>query len=925
MVTDVDEKGKEKDGSSANKTGAHTPSTEPNSSDESTKNIFPVYKAKYSGVDVYELAHPTGSVMKRKQDNWVNATHILKAAKFAKAKRTRILEKDVMGKVHEKIQGGFGKYQGTWVPMDVAEELSVRYDVYDELKNLLEYSVKEGGAEPELAPKHTHAVKKDSKNSSLKEASAAKKKKSVSEKLKKEKSGVVIPINAASAGSAYEYKKDISSANSINNNSTGLRAFLPDENYLSNSNLFSLGTKRSFTEMDNSDSRGGTASKHTKPVKLQRSNTNKNSLMVAEPHHFSSGLNSPISNHNMLPYLSSSAGANNGVQSQMPLQATRTNSIKLPSLVAAANVALSPNFSGNNGIKLKPNSQSQTYSPSQSQNFGHLFRPATRMNSFNNNNGISLKYISGNQTMNDDINMNNNGNNNGLLPSLSTLSSQKRNITYSPPVFNKPYLSNTPSFLQTPRVTNSGNAPKASTANYRQTPLKLDDGLSSDIEPMTPFFNSKQALHQRQNSIDLATKLTSNTIFPMKYENVLVQELIQSILTNEKVDLEKIINDTQFEQFQSFKIVNSPIDSMGNTLLHLACGTGSVEIVDLILNNCEVNPYQINKRGESCVMQAFIFKNCNEKKSLIQVIELFGEEKWKQIVRIRDAKGENLMHLTIRFCQRYKSGNEYLKLLIDKLEPELVKELLMEQSYENGDTPLHLCQEFKDFDNFQMIVEKLKVKFENNFHLYNGFLNNYLYTIKNKNGVTCQNEGYAVEQHGDKEENAYYLKGFAKINCEIIPTVQLHLMDLLNKRQQKYCLNNSKIKMAQQELKMLNSEIMKLNKYNNEIDEMKFMLELNNLHNEICIKKLENIEEMSLNKPKSIVSDINTKLSKLKELKIMLNEKHKVSVQCYKENRDVENTMIDNCKKLVSKYMEVEIENINENMIDTMIKDLDKD
>ena len=85
-----------------------------------SKQGFAIYKAKYSNVDVYELAHPTGSIMKRKVDDWVNATHILKAANFAKAKRTRILEKDVMGEEHEKVQGGFGKYQGTWVPLSLA-------------------------------------------------------------------------------------------------------------------------------------------------------------------------------------------------------------------------------------------------------------------------------------------------------------------------------------------------------------------------------------------------------------------------------------------------------------------------------------------------------------------------------------------------------------------------------------------------------------------------------------------------------------------------------------------------------------------------------------------------------------------------------------------------------------------------------------
>lgn len=131
-----------------------------------------IYSAKYSGVDVYEFIHPTGSVMKRKTDDWVNATHILKAAKFAKAKRTRILEKEVIKEVHEKVQGGFGKYQGTWVPLDIATRLANKFDVYEELKPLFDFKQSNGSESPPQAPKHHHASRSDStKKRAVKSAS----------------------------------------------------------------------------------------------------------------------------------------------------------------------------------------------------------------------------------------------------------------------------------------------------------------------------------------------------------------------------------------------------------------------------------------------------------------------------------------------------------------------------------------------------------------------------------------------------------------------------------------------------------------------------------------------------------------------------------------------------------------------------------
>jgi transcription factor MBP1 len=51
-------------------------------------------------------------VMRRRHDDWINATHILKAAGFDKPARTRILEREVQKELHEKVQGGYGKYQG---------------------------------------------------------------------------------------------------------------------------------------------------------------------------------------------------------------------------------------------------------------------------------------------------------------------------------------------------------------------------------------------------------------------------------------------------------------------------------------------------------------------------------------------------------------------------------------------------------------------------------------------------------------------------------------------------------------------------------------------------------------------------------------------------------------------------------------------
>lgn len=122
------------------------------------KTLDHIYSATYSNVPVFEFVTEEGPVMRRKSDSWINATHILKIAKFPKARRTRILEKDVQTGIHEKVQGGYGKYQGTYVPLELGAEIAKGFGVYETLRPIFEFQYIEGKSEtPPPAPKHSHA------------------------------------------------------------------------------------------------------------------------------------------------------------------------------------------------------------------------------------------------------------------------------------------------------------------------------------------------------------------------------------------------------------------------------------------------------------------------------------------------------------------------------------------------------------------------------------------------------------------------------------------------------------------------------------------------------------------------------------------------------------------------------------------------
>jgi len=98
-----------------------------------------IYSAVYSGVSVFEMNARGIAVMRRRSDSYLNATQILKVAGIEKGKRTKILEREVLIGEHEKVQGGYGKYQGTWIPFEKGKELAERYEVAQYLLPIFEY------------------------------------------------------------------------------------------------------------------------------------------------------------------------------------------------------------------------------------------------------------------------------------------------------------------------------------------------------------------------------------------------------------------------------------------------------------------------------------------------------------------------------------------------------------------------------------------------------------------------------------------------------------------------------------------------------------------------------------------------------------------------------------------------------------------
>ncbi|KAI9209314.1 uncharacterized protein BJ171DRAFT_113144 [Polychytrium aggregatum] len=120
-----------------------------------------VFLAIYSGIKVYELLKDCIPVMRRCVDDFINATQVLKAAGLNKCQRNTVIQKEVQKQiVHDKVQGGYNKFQGTWIPLDVARKLSQKYNVYEDLKPLFDFdpSVQKATRRPPGTAHHVAAT-----------------------------------------------------------------------------------------------------------------------------------------------------------------------------------------------------------------------------------------------------------------------------------------------------------------------------------------------------------------------------------------------------------------------------------------------------------------------------------------------------------------------------------------------------------------------------------------------------------------------------------------------------------------------------------------------------------------------------------------------------------------------------------------------
>lgn len=96
-------------------------------------------QATYAQTPVWEIFVRNNPIIRRQDDSWVNATQLLRAGGIERPSRTGIMDKFIKSESdYRRVQGGFGKFQGTWVPLHIAIGMANEVRVMDDLQPLLQ-------------------------------------------------------------------------------------------------------------------------------------------------------------------------------------------------------------------------------------------------------------------------------------------------------------------------------------------------------------------------------------------------------------------------------------------------------------------------------------------------------------------------------------------------------------------------------------------------------------------------------------------------------------------------------------------------------------------------------------------------------------------------------------------------------------------
>lgn len=614
--------------------------------------------ATYANTDVYECyvrGQESRILMRRCKNDWINMTQVFKIANFSKAQRTKILEKEATNMEHEKVQGGYGRFQGTWVPLSVANMLVEKYKVENPVvQTLLEFKL-----DPMNPPL------KRTKNSILRKSSPGAKIFSPSSYNKTPKK----PNNGNTTSSSTATAKLAKKSHSLQVNPSPLQNL-----------VYRTPRRPSNSDPQAPDTDIETTIAKDDPGSVIKNNNN-NSYLSKKNDLTPMGSNGYASTQKPLQFFHNKTGHG----SIGTFDSSNNNNNHNPSYQGTNSNKNSENSSFLRFVSVDPNSSSNT---NLNQN--------VPMITINNSKGLNNTFDSKTHITKNQFN-------------IDTQKKRKRKEFGSTMSFEKEnkFVFSNPSEMQTPEIDSNilrstqDKTQQAFNAMKKRQRFLQQPGDHQDDKYFQAYnlenANILQGYTNHARSLGTSDSETS-TLMPQSAPNVFTvlshedyKDLLLQVLSEDtSSNTDDYVLPRALYTLPAGYDLNQPIDDQGHTALHWATAMANVPLVKLLLG-LGSHPLSLNNQGFNSITKSVFYNNCYKTGVFLPLLEIL-----KNCLVSPDANGRLPIHYLVELSVNKSKDpeiiNSYLFEIINFLgnnDNELLKTCL---NYPDiiGNTPLHL-------------------------------------------------------------------------------------------------------------------------------------------------------------------------------------------------------------------------------------------
>lgn len=616
--------------------------------------------ATYSETDVYECyirGFETKIVMRRTKDDWINITQVFKIAQFSKTKRTKILEKESNDMQHEKVQGGYGRFQGTWIPLDSAKFLVNKYEIIDPVVN----SILTFQFDPNNPPP------KRSKNSILRKTSPGTKITSPSSYNKTPRKKNSNSSTSTTTTAANKKGKKNASINQPNPSPLQNLVFQTPQQFQANSSINIMNNNDNHTTMNfNNDTR------HSLINNISNNNSSQSTIIQQQKS------------------IHENSFSNNYSATQKPLQF-----FPIPTNLQNKNITQNnPNNNDNNS-------------------YSHNIDNVINSNS-NNNNNLIIVPDGPMQSQQHHEYMTNNFNH-SMMDSTINGNSKKRRKKLNPS--NEQQFYNQQEKIQRHFKLMKQPLLWQSFQNPNDHHNEYCDGNGSNNNNNTVASNGSSIEVFSSNENDNSMNMSSRSMTPFSAGNTSSQnklgnkmtdqeykQTILTILSSERSsDVDQALLATLYPAPKNFNI-NFEIDDQGHTPLHWATAMANIPLIKMLIT-LNANALQCNKLGFNCITKSIFYNNCYKENAFDEIISIL-----KICLITPDVNGRLPFHYLIELSVNKSKNPMIIKSYMDSIILSLGQQdynlLKICLNYQDniGNTPLHLSALNLNFEVYNRLV-----------------------------------------------------------------------------------------------------------------------------------------------------------------------------------------------------------------------------